>query len=419
MSTAQTVHRRVMTLIAASCAHEDPRRVRTAAWLVTGLLLKQDARLPRLALAMASPRTHAPRVRRLRRWLDGPFDVHGCYGDLVARTISRWWVDEVTLVLDTTSVGGRLYFVRIGAVHDEHTIPVAWRVVVGKSATVDFESYRCLLEAAERILPRRMTRTLVADGGFQHVRLFRWCDRHGWRYRVRAKSSLTVVLPDGTQRAVREFRSRVGEMRAMETVFVTRYQYGPAGLVLAWPRYGSDPTMHVLSSDAPSVRTLWDFSRLSCVDRGFRGDKSACFGIERTRLTSRVRLERLLFGLAVAELILKALATRSALRDDAWQVDADSRGGLSLLQTGARLLRRSVWNGRTPPLHLDLLPDYVDRGSVAEARTLRRFYRRLGLEPGKRWIPSGSFEERTLMWWLPGPTKRYPPRMPLGKPPLL
>lgn len=381
--------------------------------------MEQDARLPRLALAMAAPATQDARVRRLRRWLDGPFDVHGCYRALVARIVRAWRVDDVMLVLDSTTVSGRMYYVRIAIVHAHRTLPLAWRVVPGRSATVDFAAYKILLETAEAVLPRGMKRTLVADRGFQHLRLFRWCDRHGWLYRVRAKRSLSIELPDGTRRTVGELRSQVGALRVLDTVYLGAQRYGPAGLLMAWPSHGQPEGVHVLSSDAPTVRTLWEFERLYCVDRGFRDDKSSCFGLERVRISKPERLERLLFGLAVAELVLKSLATDCLLRGDAWEVDENIAGGLSLLQVGARLLRRSVWNGRTPTLRLGLLPDYSERGTVAERRTLRRFYRRLGIEPGRRWIPPNSFEERNVMWWLPGPTKRYSPRMPVGDPPVL
>ncbi len=56
---------------------------------------------------------------------------------------------------------------------------------------------------------------------------------------------------------------------------------------------------------------------------------------------------------------------------------------------------------------------------VDERPALCASYFRLGLEPGVLWIPPKSFEERNLMWWLPGPRKRYPPRMPIGDPPLI
>jgi len=96
------------------------------------------------------------------------------------------------------------------------------------------------------------------------------------------------------------FRRKVREMRLLDSAYVGAAGIGPVGLVLCWPRYGQDQTMHVLSPDAPSVRTLEEFSRLAGIERAFRDDKSACFGIERVRLTSPARLGCLLLGIAMA-----------------------------------------------------------------------------------------------------------------------
>lgn len=40
------------------------------------------------------------------------------------------------------------------------------------------------------MLPRRLERVLVADLGFQHIRLARWALEHGWPLRLRVNGSL-------------------------------------------------------------------------------------------------------------------------------------------------------------------------------------------------------------------------------------
>ncbi|MBK8540719.1 MAG: hypothetical protein IPL60_12050 [Ardenticatenia bacterium] len=73
----------------------------------------------------------------------------------------------------------------------------------------------------------------------------------------------------------------------------------------------------------------------------------------------------------------------------------------------------------TPKINLCLVPDTPLAGHADERRTLPMFYQRLGLEPGKVWIPPRSFASRNAMWWLPGKIKGYPPREPIGNPPRL
>jgi hypothetical protein len=419
MGISATLYGRVLAPLEAACAGEDRRTVRSLGWLVTGLLLEQDARLSRIALAMGSATSAASRQRQLLRLLDSGLDPRRCYRRWLRREFEGWYVRRATMLLDTTSVAGRLYFVRLALAHGQRAIPLAWRTYEGTSATVGFDGYRELLEEAELLLPSRLERVLLADRGFQHLELMSWCQLHGWHYRIRAKSHLSVRLPDGTERSVGTFRSKVGTMRLLDTAYVGAAGLGPVGLVLCWPRYGQERTLHVLSPDAPSVRTLAEFSRRAAIERAFRDDKSACFGIERVRLTSPARLDCLLLGIAIAQVLLISMATRLLLTHTGAAVDTHGEGGLSLLQLGARHLRSEVWQGRTPRLGICLLPDELTEDASDERRRLRAFYHRLGLTPGEQWVPPDSFEERNLMWWLPGNIKRYKPRLPIGDPPLI
>jgi hypothetical protein len=127
------------------------------------------------------------------------------------------------------------------------------------------------------------------------------------------------------------------------------------------------------------------------------------------------RVARILLGIAIAQLILLSVGTCLELALGRRSIDAHGEGGLSLLQLGARAFRSDVWRGVTPKIILCLVPDAPLAGHADKKRTLRVFYHRLGLEPGKVWIPQRSFESRNAMWWLPAPIKRCPPREPIGK----
>lgn len=61
MGVSGTIHRRVMAVLESACAGEDRRNVRSLGWMVTGILLEPDARLPRIALAMSPTATLASR----------------------------------------------------------------------------------------------------------------------------------------------------------------------------------------------------------------------------------------------------------------------------------------------------------------------------------------------------------------------
>lgn len=128
------------------------------------------------------------------------------------------------------------------------------------------------------------------------------------------------------------------------------------------------------------------------------------------------RVARILRGIASAQLLLLSVGTRVDLALGRRSIDAHGDVGLGLLQMGARAFRSDVWRGVTPKICLCLVPDTPLAGHADEKRTLQVSDHRLGLEPGKVWIPQRSFESRSAMWWLYGTIKGYPPREPIGNP---
>lgn len=420
MGIGRVVYKRVLQRIRTTDPAGDERSLRTFAWLVTGMLLEQDVRLPRIALAMDSATTMDARVRRLRRGLESSVDGGAVYRELIRSAAKGWRIPRAFLVLDTTSVGGRVYFARVALRHASRSIPLTWLVYEGRSATIAYRNYVKLLEQANSMLPPWIERVLVADRGFQHIRLANWCVEQAWRFRIRAKGNLGVTLPDETWQKVFNFRHRCGAMRVFDSVRVGSRRLGPLGLILSWPRFAEpdkDPTLHVLSDDPPSVRTLWEFDRREAVEQGFGDDKSSGFQLERSRVTEVERVDQLLAGMALAQLFLKSVGTRLRLDGNPHSVDPHYRArGLSILQLGARKVRMDMYRGRAPKIEVALWTDDDVRGRKGERQMLRDYYARRGLPYRKRWIPPGSFEERNAHWWLPN---GYSPRISQDDPPVI
>ena len=417
MGVGEVTYGRVLARMRTVEPPGDARTLRSFAWLVTGMMLEQDVRLPRIALAMVGARTMDARVRRLRRCLDGRLDGALIYRRLLRRAARCWHMPRAFLILDTTSVAGRVYFARVALCHASRALPLAWTAYAGQSATVAFDAYVPLLAATDNILPRHIERVLLADRGFMHLPLVSWCLERDWRIRVRTKGRLGITLPDGTWRRVSRFQRRFGVTRYMDTVYAGAAHLGPLGLLLTWPRYGKDRNLHILSLDPPNERTLWEYERREALETAFKDDKSAGFQLERSHITEPQRMDQLLADVALAQLFLKSIGTRIQLDGDPAEIDAHhGSDGLSVLQLGARQVRKETLLGRAPTIEVALWPDDEIRGREGERAMLKRFHARKGLPYARRWIPPGSFEERNTMWWLP---KRYRPRIGQDEPPVI
>lgn len=388
---------------------EDLRRLRTLAWAISGVVLEQDARLARQALVFDRPDSMLARVRRLERLLDSSLDPHRLYDAVIGPHLDRWNGRTAWLVLDTSAIRGSAWFVRLGLCYRRRAIPIAWRAYSGNSAMVGFDVYRQVLEQADRLFPACVRRCLLADRGFCHLELFDWCLKHGWSFRIAGKCN-TLAAPAGRDaKALEDFRSQRGAVRALHTVHLGRERVGPAGLLLSWPPYYKDPTLHVISDDAPGLFTLPDFLRRPAIEEAFRDDKRGGLHLDTVRVAAPSRLDRLLLVLAVAYLYLVTVGDDVVARAQrAWIQPSDAHS-LSRFQIGCRYVRRAVWRGEAVPLRIHLQPDVPPVDLEDAERAAREVHHRLGLIPGQVWLPYRSFETENAYWWLPGKVK---PRFP-------
>jgi hypothetical protein len=411
MSPGREAYDAIVREIGNSAPGTDPRHVRSLAWAVTGAVLEQDARLARQALVFESPDLMAGRVRRIERLLDGSLDHRSLYAAVLRSHLHRWNGLTAWLVLDTCAIRRTCWFVRLGLCYRRRSIPVAWRAYPGDSPMVGFDVYREVLETADGVLPSCVRRCLLADRGFSHAELFGWCLDRGWSFRIGPKRDTLITLPHRDTKPVERFRRRSGSLRAIHTAFVGRGLVGPVGLVLSWPLFHSEPTLHVISDDAPGLFTVPDMLRRPGIEEAFRDDKGGGFHLESVRMTSPARVDRLLLVMALAYLFLFTAGDGVVRRGERNVIEPGAGYLLSRFQLGCRYVHRAVWRG--DPLHLELRlePDPAPPDRAAAERSARREHHRIGLVPGRVWMPFRSFESENACWWLPG---RVLPRLPDG-----
>lgn len=82
---------------------------------------------------------------------------------------------ELRLTLDTSMLWNQFCLVEVCLVWGGGSITLAQVVLEQGSATVAFEDYCPLLEQTLSVLPANSRITLLADRGFEHGELMRWC----------------------------------------------------------------------------------------------------------------------------------------------------------------------------------------------------------------------------------------------------
>ncbi|WP_204150054.1 hypothetical protein [Leptolyngbya sp. CCY15150] len=91
--------------------------------------------------------------RRVSRWLhNSRINVHRLYAPLIQTALASWEEDCLYLSLDTSMYWQEYCLVRLAVVYRGRALPVVWRVLKRRSASVALSEYReMLIQAAHRL----------------------------------------------------------------------------------------------------------------------------------------------------------------------------------------------------------------------------------------------------------------------------
>src|ERR1051326_8592284 len=355
--------------------HEDVRRLRVFVWAVVGLLVERTICLPLLVQAMESTAKAASRIRRVRRFLANPHvSVRAYYDALVRGALAAWVGQTLELILDTTTLAGRLVILRVSLGFRGRAIPLVWQGYERKSVSLPFKQYREALGHVRTLLPPGARVVLLGDRGFRGVALMRWCrsPHVGWHFRLRLKGNQRITLADGRTSLLRELGLQPGMKGFLHAVTLGEGRYGPIHLALAWSEKPQSDAWYIASDEPTDEATVVEYGRRMEIEEELLDDKSGGFQLEESQLDDPESISRLLLVMSVAYLHLVSLGTfvvAACLRTD---VDSHWARGLSYFQIGWRWLRRALYLDR-PFLRLfQLLPgDDPEPVPVCRARRVK------------------------------------------------
>jgi hypothetical protein len=164
MSDCLRLYSTLLTQVRKANPREDLRRQMVFAWAVTGLLLEKTICLPLLANVIVSVTKAASRVRRIRRFLANTrVRVRAYYDGLIRAALVPWAGQTIYLVIDPTSLAGRLVICRISVVYRGRAVSLVWQVYERESIMLAFEDYKDLLEHVLTLLPKGVRVVLMGD----------------------------------------------------------------------------------------------------------------------------------------------------------------------------------------------------------------------------------------------------------------
>jgi len=325
----------------------DLRHLKALAWMVSALLCSGQLNLSEWEPYVPSRATKAQSVeRRWQRFLvNRRIRVSALYLPLLMAAVGQPKAHRLYLALDTTVLWDRFCMIHLSVCCCGRALPLLWRVLEHNSATVAFTEYQPLLRKARWLLRHHPDVMLLADRGFANHQLLRWLDASDWHYCLRLPCDVLV-------QGVRRYPTPVGSMypppqeaRLYRNVRLWVDGVHRTNLVLATVP-GAKESWAVVTDEAPSLQTLWQYALRFRIEELFLDSKSGAFELEDSRLRSAAALERLYLVAAVGLLYATVQGMAVQMAGLRQQVDPHWRRGLSYLKIGLRWLRGAVHKGR-------------------------------------------------------------------------
>lgn len=368
----------LMTLFHAA-PWRDLRHRSSFCWMVAGLLTSGWIALDEWAPGVSSRAVYAQStVRRFRRWLSNQrIDPLRLYAGLLRQALGDFPDGRLYLALDTTMLWNEICVVQVSLVWRGRSVPVAWKVLSHRSASVAFKDYRGVLGFAARLLKGREV-VLLADRGFLHAELLRWARKVGWHYRIRCKRNVGFHLHTGRRLAL---RLSAGELRFYGGIIWRAAREVPVELAIGWEKGAKEPWI-IVTDEAAGSDTLRDYGLRFTIEEGFLDHKSAGFQWESSKLRDVEALQRLCLVMATASLVLVCQGASVVAAGRRREVDPHWFRGLSYARIGWNWIRRALIRGEALirslalPTACDPEPARASRRQIDRSRWMDEMPRR-------------------------------------------
>jgi len=278
-------------------------------WMVAALIQRGEVSLTRwLPYLPCRGEQAQSKQRRVSRWLhNSRINVHRLYKPLIQAALATWKEDCLYLSLDTSMYWGEYCLIRLAVVYRGRALPVVWRVLKRRSASVAFREYREMLYQGANRLPQGIKVVLLADRGFAHVKAMAAMSTElGWHYRIRLKRNAWIWRAGKGWRQLKDFHLQRGEALCLHTVKLHKQEwYGPVHVALGYNNVNGE-FWAIVSDEPTNLQTFREYGLRFDIEEAFLDDQSNGWNLQKSELRSISALSRLWFILAVATLYVTA-----------------------------------------------------------------------------------------------------------------
>jgi Transposase DDE domain len=201
---------------------------------------------------------------------------------------------SIVLPMDQSKISAGFECLMLSIRTGERALPLAWKVKE-TSGGIGFDVQEPLLNAVHAMLPEGIPVLLAADRFYGTAALIRWCQEHGWGYRLRLKDNLILRHEGGeitTGEAAQTGITRLLNAELNESGVKTH-------IGILHEKNHKEPWV-IAMSEPPSKGRVLDYGMRWGIEPMFSDFKSRGFGITKTQLKHANRIERMILVLTLA-----------------------------------------------------------------------------------------------------------------------
>lgn len=266
--------------------------------LVGGILICQTPNLMELSNVLDRPTESAEaRYNYVERFLKNPLvDTEVVMAAYAEDLLARLGKHQHTLVLmiDQSKVNATLEVLMVSVRLRKRAVPLFWMAKETKGG-IGFSEQKALLEVVGGWLPEGCRVMLAGDRFYGTADLVGWCQKQGWRYRLRLKGNFCVYQDQGPDKTLDQLKAE--GKRALEKA---RFRSGMVTSVGILHEPGHPEPWYIAMDGLPNEYKTLDYGLRWGIENMFSDFKSRGFSLMQTHIRFADRLERLLLVLSIA-----------------------------------------------------------------------------------------------------------------------
>ena len=266
--------------------------------LVGGMLICQTPNLMELSNVLDRPTESAEaRYNYVERFLKNPLvDTEVVMSAYAEELLGRLAKHQHTLVLmiDQSKVNTAFEVLMVSIRLRKRAVPLFWMVKETKGG-IGFKEQEALLEIVRGWMPEDCRVMLAGDRFYGTADLVGWCQRQGWKYRLRLKGNLCIYQDQGPDKTLDQLKAE--GKRSLEKA---RFRTGMITHVGILHEAGHDEPWYIAMDSLANEYKTRDYSLRWGIENMFSDFKSRGFSLMQTHIRLADRLERLLLVISIA-----------------------------------------------------------------------------------------------------------------------